>query len=66
MRNTQENWVTPRNCGNLKYHLQLKTEENVGGGESAMGGYQENTVNKCKFVKQTKVSALSIDEFLGI
>ena len=33
----------------LKYHLKLKTKEDVGIGESVMGGYQE------KHSKETKV-----------
>ena len=34
MRDTQEKLATPGNCGNLhlKYHLQLKTKQNVGNG----------------------------------
>lgn len=44
MRHTQEKWATPGNCGNLhlKYHLQLKTKENVGNG-SAMCILTEDT-----------------------
>lgn len=33
----------------LKYHFQLKTKD-AGGREPIMQGYQQSTVNKCKFV----------------
>ena len=38
MGDTQENWVTPPNdpSFHLKYHLKLKTKEDVGWGE--LGG----------------------------
>ena len=43
MGETQENGVTPQNSQrhHLKYHLWLKTKEDVEGGESVMGDYQE-------------------------
>ena len=39
MGETQENWVTRQNgqSYNLKYHLQLKTKEDVGGVGSQLG-----------------------------
>ena len=43
MGGTQENWITLWNgrSHHFKYYLQLKTNEDVGGGESFMGSYQE-------------------------
>lgn len=40
---TPEHWVTHQNgeSRHLKYHFQLKTKDDVEGGESAIGGYQE-------------------------
>ena len=46
MRETQENWVTHQNGWNphLKYHLQLKTKEDVGGsGLELQGGGRQFT-----------------------
>ena len=53
MGETQANWGTHQNGGSshLKYHPQLKTKEDVGGGgKSVMGDYQKNTVNKSKII----------------
>ena len=44
MGDTQNNWITLEIGPNhhFKYHLQLKTEEDVeDGGKSVMRGYQE-------------------------
>ena len=64
MGNNEENWVTPPSglsCGS-KYHPQLKTKKNWGGGDQLWKVIRKNTVNKDKVVMQIQVSALCIDK----
>ena len=49
MRTTGQNGRS----SHLKYHPQVKTKEDVGGGVSVMGGYHKSTVNKSKIITQT-------------
>ena len=66
MGETQKNWVTHQNgwSPHLKYYLQLKTKEDVEGGESLLWEVtRKSTVNMGKVVKQIQVIVFSIDNF---
>lgn len=55
MRETQENWETCQNgqSPHLEYHLQLKSKEDVEGGESQLWEVaRESSENKGKVVIQ--------------